>query len=306
MELKVFEEQIIQTEPVPKIDCESQTESERFTQVESESQTDLTNENITTVDKIEIVQGMESFPTQTDTEELRQMSPFKSANEINHGNMQGGDKSPDKDSTSEVDSNMSSVLKSDEKVPVTVSADLDMCVGEYKELSFPPVASGTQKQMQLQPPVQERSTSPIDLCTKPSNEQNKEHDTPKRKASTMTVPHNPYDYYRPGKSRRLQDTRITPAYQSPVNLSATCSRHLPPAGFMSQSNAVVQRSAVANLHQISVRDLSLKPSKSFQSRSILHTPHPFTFKVGSKLETFTSLTLKDRLLSKKISGISQK
>ena len=168
------------------------------------------------------------------------MSPFKSANEINHGNMQGGDKSPDKDSTSEVDSNMSSVSKPDEKVPVTVSAGLDMRVGEYKELSFPPVASGTQKQMQLQPPVQERSPSPIDLCTKPSNEQNKEHDTPKRKASTMTGSHNLYDYYRPGKSRRLQDTRITPAHQSPVNLSATCSRHLPPAGFMLQSNAVVQ------------------------------------------------------------------
>ena len=244
----INEEQIIQTEPVPQIDCESQTESETVTQIESESQTDLTSENITTVDKIEIVQGMESFPTQTDTEELRQMSPFKSDNEHNDGNVQGGDKSPDKDSTSEVDYNMSSVSKSDDKVPVTVSAGLDMRVGEYKELIFPSVASGAQKQTQLQPPVQERSPSPIDLCTKPSNEQKKEHDTPKRKVSTITVSHNPYDYYRPGKSRKLQDTRITPAHQSPVNLSATCSRHLPPAGFMSQSNAVVQRSAVANLH----------------------------------------------------------
>ena len=305
-EVKVFEEQIIQTEAVPKIDCECQTESEKYTQVDSESQTDLTNDNITTVDKIEIVQGMETFPTQTDSEELRQMSPFKRANEMNHGNMEGGNKSPEMDNTSESESNMSAVSKSDHKVAATVSAGLDMRVGAYKELSFPPVVSVSQKQMQMQPPVQERSPSPIDLCTKPSKDPNKEHETPKRKASTITVSHNPYDYYRPGKSRKLKDTRITPAHQSPVNMSATCSRHLAPAGFMSDSNAVVQRSAVANLHQTSVRDLSVKPSKNFQSRSVLHTPRPFTFKVGAKLETFANLTLKDRLLSRKISGITQK
>ena len=63
---------------------------------------------------------------------------------------------------------------------------------------------------------------------------------------------------------------------------------------------------MANLHQTSVWDLSLKPPKIFESRSIVQTPHPFTFKVGSNLDTFASLTLKDRLLSKKISGISQK
>ena len=75
---------------------------------------------------------------------------------------------------------------------------------------------------------------------------------------------------------------------------------------MSQSSAIVQRSAVANLHQSSVWDLSFKPSKSFESRPIVHTPHPFRFKLGSNLDTFASLTLKDRLLSKKISGMSQK
>ena len=75
---------------------------------------------------------------------------------------------------------------------------------------------------------------------------------------------------------------------------------------MSQSSAIVQRSAVANLHQSSVQDLSLKPSKNFESRSIVHTPHPFTFKLGSNLDTFASLSLKDRLLSKKISGMTQK
>ena len=132
------------------------------------------------------------------------------------------------------------------------------------------------------------------------------HETPKRKSSTITVCHNPYDYYRPGKSRRIEDTRISPAHQSPVNLSATCSRHLAPVGFMSQSTAIVQQSAVANLHQSSFRDLSFKPCKSFESRSIGHTPHPLTFKLGSNLDTFTSLTLKDRLLSKKISGMTQK
>ena len=110
---------------------------------------------------------------QTDADELSQMSPFKSDNDNGHGNLSGGDKSPDKDGTSEVESNISSVSKSNEKVTVTVSAGLDMRVGEYKELTFPPVASGTQKPMQLQPPVQERSQSPIDLCTMPSNDQKK-------------------------------------------------------------------------------------------------------------------------------------
>ena len=73
-EIKVVEEQIKQTKTVPQID--------------SESQTDLTTENITTVDKIEIVQGMESFPMQTDVDELRQMSPFKSDNDNGDGNLE--------------------------------------------------------------------------------------------------------------------------------------------------------------------------------------------------------------------------
>ena len=62
-----------------------------------------------------------------------------------------------------------------------VSAGLDMHVGECKELTFPPVASDAKKPMQLQPPVEERSPSPIDLCTKPSNDQKRTHYTPKRK-----------------------------------------------------------------------------------------------------------------------------
>ena len=264
------------------------------------------SENITTVDKIELVQGMESFPMQTDVDELRKMSPSKSDNDNSDGNLEGRDKSPDKDNTSEVESNISSVSKSDEKVAVTVSAGLDMRVGEYRELTFPPIASATQKTTPLQPPVQERSPSPMDLCTKPSNNNKEIRETHKRKSSTITVCNNLYDYYRPGKSRRIEDTRISPAHQGSVNLSPMSNRHLAPVGFMSQSSAILQRSAVSNLHQTSVRDLSLKPPQNFESRSIVQTPRPFPFKLGSNLDTFASLTLKDRLLSKKISGISQK
>ena len=75
----------------------------------------MTIENITTVDKIEIVEGMESFPMQTDEDELMHMSPFKNDNNNGDGNLLAGDKSPDKDSTSEVESNISSVSKCDEK-----------------------------------------------------------------------------------------------------------------------------------------------------------------------------------------------
>ena len=173
-EIKVVEEQIIQTEAVPKrdseaqtetetvpqIDAEAQTESETVPQIESESQTDLTIQNITTVDKIEIVEGIESFPMQTDEDELMQMCSFKSDYNNGDGNLSAGDKSLDKNSTSEVESNISSVSKCDEKIPVTVSAGLDMRVGEYKELTFPPVASGAQKPTQLQPPVQDNPHPP--------------------------------------------------------------------------------------------------------------------------------------------------
>ena len=144
---------------------------------------------------------MESFPTQTDEDELMHMCPFKNDNNNGDGNLSASGKSPDKDSTSEVESNISSVSKCDDKIPVMVSAGLDMRVGEYKELTFPPVASGAKKPMQLQPPVEERSPSPTDLCTKQSNDQKRTHYTPKRKLSTITVSHNPYEYCRPGKSR---------------------------------------------------------------------------------------------------------
>ena len=151
-------------------------------------------QNITTVDKIEIVEGMESFPTQTDEDKLMQMCPFKSDNNNGDGNLSAGDKSPDKHSTSEVESNISSVSKCDEKIPVTVSAGLDMRVGEYKELTFPPVASGAQKTNATTTTSTRKIPSPIDLCTNPSNDQKKIHDTPKRKSSTITVFQNPYDY----------------------------------------------------------------------------------------------------------------
>ena len=76
-----------ETETVPQIDAEAQTKTETVPQIELESQTDLMTENITTVDKIEIVEGMESFPTQTDEEELMQMSPLKSDDNNADGNL---------------------------------------------------------------------------------------------------------------------------------------------------------------------------------------------------------------------------
>ena len=127
----------------------------------------------------------------------------------------------------------------------------------------------------------------------------------KRKSSTITLCSSPYDYYRPGKSRRIDNTRISPAHQGDLNLSPTSNIHLAPAGFMSRSSRIVQRSSISILNQISVRDLSFKPDK-LKSTSIIQTPHPFTFKMGSNLDTFANLSLKDRLLPKKISGIGHK
>ena len=46
---------------------------------------------------------------QTDEDEFMEMCPFKNDNNNGDGNLSAGDKSLDKDSTSEVESNISSV-----------------------------------------------------------------------------------------------------------------------------------------------------------------------------------------------------
>ena len=140
-DMQTVEDQWIQTDNVTKVDSESQTE--------------LNNHNITTVDRIEVVQRMETFPTQTDQAELNEMMPFKSdvpsipSDELNSSN------GADKDSNSEVESTLSSISRSDSTLPVTVTAGLDMRVGKYKEVTFPPVSGLPKKPTMLKAPQSE-------------------------------------------------------------------------------------------------------------------------------------------------------
>ena len=182
-ERNFVEDQWLQTENIGKVDSESQVE--------------LTDQNIMTVDKIEVVEGMETFPTQTDQDELNEMSPFKHNVDSNPLEKHNLSTSGDKDSNSEVESTFSSVSKSDERNPVTV----DMRVAKYKELSFPPVSTLPKKPSTLQAPQTERTPSPMDLCMKEIPEEDKKKCNKKRKPTGTSISATPYDYYQPAKSK---------------------------------------------------------------------------------------------------------
>ena len=72
--LMEMEESGFQTDIKNTVNCEVQTEMKNT--ADCEVQTELNSENIHCVDKLEIVKSMESFPTQTDPNELLMMSPF--------------------------------------------------------------------------------------------------------------------------------------------------------------------------------------------------------------------------------------
>ena len=284
-ERNFVEDQWLQTENIGKVDSESQVE--------------LTNQNIMTVDKIEVVEGMETFPTQTDQDELNEMSLFKCNVDSNPLEKHKLSTSGDKDSNSEVESTFSSVSKSDERNPVTVSAGLDMRVAKYKELSFPPVSTLPKKPSTLQAPKTERTPSPMDLCMKEIPEEDKKKCNKKRKPTGTSVSATPYNYYQPAKSKQLDDIRITPAHQGDVNLSPTTNVHLSPIGFMSASMAIVQRLSISIINQSSVTDLSVKHA-SIKSGETSILPPKFTPVKSSGWESFRELSLQPQLTVNKM------
>ena len=255
-----------------------------------------------TVDRIEVVHGMHTFPMQTDQDELNEMTLFKPdvvsipSDEHNLSN------SGDKDSNSEVESTFSSVSKSDEKIPVTVSAGLDMRVGKYKELTFPPVSSLPKKPSTLQVPQSERTPSPMDLCTKEIPEEDKKKCNKKRKSTASMISATPYDYYKPAKCRHLDDMRIMPAHQGDVTLSPTSNVHLSPTGFMSASTTIIERSSMSIMNATPVRNLSVKHSHIKYATSLqpqLAQSKMFTFGMKRKIEdtNFTPFSLPTELKS---------
>ena len=252
------QDEVIQTDNVVTLNSESQTEN--LPKVDAESQTELSNQNITTVDKIEVVDSMETSGTQTDQNELDDMSPFKAdrtnipADELDLSN--GGDK----DSNSEVESTFSSVSKNNDTAPVKVSAGLDMRVGKYKEVTFPPVSGLPNKPTTLKAPPSERTPLPMDLCTKEigKEEEHKESSVTRKREIGSTISGSPYDYYKPPKSRRIDDMRIMPAHQGDVNISPRSTVHLLPTCLMSASTAILKKSSMSTIHEMPVRDLSVK------------------------------------------------
>ena len=284
-EVKSVEDQWIQTENVSKVDSESQTE--------------LSNHNIMTVDRIEVVHGMHTFPMQTDQDELNEMTPFKPDVASIPSDEHNLSKSGDKDSNSEVESTFSSVSKSDEKIPVTVSAGLDMRVGKYKELTFPPVSSLPKKPSTLQVPQSERTPLPMDLCTKEIPEEDKKKCNKKRKSTASMISATPYDYYKPAKCRHLDDMQIMPAHQGDVTLSPTSNVHLSPTGFMSASTTIIERSSMSIMNATPVRDLSVKHSHIKYATSPV-VPSKFSPPRSSRLEGFRKLSLQPQLAQSKM------
>ena len=270
----------------------SESQTENLPKVDRESQTELSNHNITTVDKIEVVDSMETSGTQADQNELDDMSSFKGdrrnipADELDLSN--GGDK----DSNSEVESTFSSVSKKDDRDPVKVSAGLDMRVGKYKEVTFPPVSGLPNKPTTLKAPPSERTPSPMDLCTKEigKEEKHKESSVTRKREIGSTISGSPYDYYKPAKSRRIDDMRIIPAHQGDVNISPRSTVHLSPTCLMSASTAILKTSSISTIHGMPERDLSVKSADIEYG----HTPAvPSTIRSSriSPLEGFGKLSL---------------
>ena len=164
---------------------------------DAETMTDVDNGNILTVNKIEIVDEMETWGTQTDTLELASMSPFHTS------------KTDDSEEGSEVveiamanqigdpgktDSIISSVSKTDDlQKTQTQAARLDMRVGEYREVQFPPVATTVVTQKPIDT-AKCRTPSPVNLCTTTKlPEKMTFHKAPEKMPASCTVSEDPRD-----------------------------------------------------------------------------------------------------------------
>ena len=196
--------------------CETNWEQQGMacqTEIENavkETQTEIQDNNILTVDRLEIVEHMEMQGTQMDLAELEAMQPFW---EVDGPNPLDVD---NKDDT-ETESILSSASKSEDVPKIATGAGLDMRRGEYHEVEFPPVASTLVKHKPVESTPKQRTPSPIDLCTttkgtvkkKKSEEENT---TPKKVIPLCAISEDPRDVLRGISKQKPSDLKLTPAH----------------------------------------------------------------------------------------------
>ena len=173
---KTNEDQSIQTEiEVTTEEKENQTEKNNAEQsiqreVHSEdksNETDINNSNILTVYTIELVENMQTWGTQTDVAELEAMDPITPVPSICPTDYVEQIKDNMKYNLSKTDSVVSSASElEDSQKQRSKAAGLDMRMGEYHELDFPPVSSTNVALKHMDTVMKERTPSLEDLCTR--------------------------------------------------------------------------------------------------------------------------------------------
>ena len=208
--------------------CETNWEQQGMacqTEIENavkETQTEIEDNNILTVDRIEIVERVETQGTQTDLAELEAMQPFW---EVDGPNPLDVD---NKDDT-EIESILSSASKSEDVPKIATGAGLDMRRGEYHEVEFPPVASTLVKHKPVESTPKQRTPSPIDLCTttkgtvkkKKSEEENT---TPKKVIPLCAISEDLRDVLRGVSKQKPSDLKLTPAHGINLGRSGSLSK----------------------------------------------------------------------------------
>ena len=234
---KTNEDQSIQTEiEVTTEEKENQTEKNNEDQSiqteidshEKSNETEINRSNILTVNRIEVVEEMHSWGTQTDVSELESMDPITpvqclvSTEYLEQLNVQVKENLSETDSVVSSASKLeiSSAAKLQESQRQTTAAGLDMRMGEYHELDFPPVSSTNVALKHIDTVVKERTPSPEDLCTRcdvspPKKKKKKLKISREKLPAACTISEDPRAVLWHVEKRMKTHINLTPAHKPP-------------------------------------------------------------------------------------------
>ena len=209
----------------------------------------------------------------TDTLELASMSPFYT---FKTDDSEDGSEVVDSaitnqiGDTGETDLVILSVSKADDVHKTqTQSACLDMRVGEYREVQFPPVATTVVTQKPLET-AKCRSPSPVDLCTttKPP-QKTKFHKAAEKMPASCTVSEDPRDVLQYVSKSTPTQLKLTPAHHSVeasmcsptsnFSISDRRSIGLPPADLTLRSNSPIKASEQAGRSPLQMKSANTSP-----------------------------------------------
>ena len=112
---------------------------------------------------------------------------------------------------------LSSAVKLQESQRQTTAAGLDMHMGEYHELDFPPVSSTNVTLKHIDTVVKERTPSPEDLCTRrdvsPPKKKKKVKISPEKLPAACTISEDPHAVLRHVEKRMKTNINLTPAHK---------------------------------------------------------------------------------------------